>query len=102
MAGSKGRHSTLVIFLATFLAVHAGIDDGEMIRLSGAGEAIAGGPSGDLYVKVHVSNDPRFKKDGSNLNTELSVKLTDALLGLDYNVPTLDGDTVSVSVPPGV
>jgi len=83
------------------IGVPAGIEGGEMIRLTGAGEAVAGGTPGDLYVKIHVMPDPRFKKDGVNLVTELSVKLTDALLGHDYTVPTLDGD-ITVSIPPGV
>ncbi len=83
------------------IAVPAGIEGGEMIRLTGAGEAVAGGASGDLYVKIHVMSDPRFKKDGVNLVTDLSVKLTDALLGHNYTVPTLDGD-ITVAVPPGV
>jgi len=79
----------------------AGIEGGEMIRLTGAGEAVAGGIAGDLYVKIHVMPDARFKKDGVNLVTDLSVKLTDALLGHDYTVPTLDGD-ITVSVPAGI
>lgn len=83
------------------IVVPPGIDAGEMIRLSGAGEAVAGGASGDLYVRVHIVPDPRFKKDGNNLITDLSVKLTDALLGKDYSIPTLDGD-ITVSVPAGV
>ncbi len=79
------------------IAVPAGIEGGEMIRLSGAGEAIQGGASGDLYVKVHVTPDSRFKKDGHNILTDLSVKLSDALLGADYKVATLDGEeTVTV------
>jgi molecular chaperone DnaJ len=83
------------------IVVPAGIDGGEMIRLTGAGEAVSGGPSGDLYVKVHVVPDPRFRKDGPNLVTDLSVKLTDALLGKDYTVATLDGD-ITVSIPQGI
>src|SRR5690606_3106454 len=74
---------------------------GEMIRLSGAGEAMPGGPSGDLYVKVHVTPDPRFKKDGANLVTELSIKLSDALLGGEYKIATLDGEE-TISIPQGV
>lgn len=81
--------------------VPAGIEGGEMIRLSGAGEAVAGGQSGDLYIKVHVASDPRFKKEGSNLVTELSVKLSDALLGGVYTIETLDGQE-TVEVPAGV
>lgn len=83
------------------IVVPAGIEVGEMIRLSGAGEAIAGGTPGDLYVKVHIRPDPRFKKDGPNIITELNIKLTDALLGTDYTVATLDGDE-TISIPPGV
>jgi len=83
------------------IMVPPGIEGGEMIRLTGAGEAVQGGSSGDLYVKVHVQNDPRFKKDGQNLITELSVKLSDALLGSEYKVQSLDGDE-NLSIPPGV
>lgn len=83
------------------IAVPAGIEGGEMIRMSGAGEAVQGGASGDLYVKVHVLADPRFKKDGTNLLTDLSIKLTDALLGGEYTIQSLDGDE-KISVQPGV
>ena len=81
--------------------VPAGIDGGEMIRLTGMGEAVAGGSAGDLYVKVHVQPDARFKKDGPNLITELSVKLSDALLGATYTIDTLEG-TERVEIPEGV
>ena len=74
------------------IVVPPGIESGEMIRMSGSGEAVQGGHPGDLYVKIHVAADKRFKKDGINLITDLSVKLTDAILGKEYTVPTLDGD----------
>lgn len=83
------------------ITVPAGIDGGEMIRLAGMGEAVAGGASGDLYVKVHVSPDARFKKDGHNLITEISVKLSDALLGAHYKIETLDS-TETIEIPQGV
>lgn len=83
------------------IVVPAGIEGGEMIRLTGAGEAVAGGTSGDLYVKIHVSADPRFKKDGGNLVTELSVKLSDALLGAEYKIQTLEGEE-TIIIPQGV
>lgn len=83
------------------IVVPAGIENGEMIRLTGMGEAVAGGNSGDLYVKVHVQSDPRFKKDGPDLVTELSIKLSDALLGSEYKLQTLDGEE-SLSIPAGV
>src|SRR3990167_8585537 len=81
--------------------IPAGINGGEMIRLAGAGEAVASGQAGDLYVKIHVTSDPRFKKEGANLVTELSVKLSDALLGGEYTIATLDGEEKLV-IPAGV
>lgn len=81
--------------------IPAGIDDGEVIRLAGAGEAVSGGATGDLYVKVHVSRDPTFHKEGTNLVMDLSIKLTSALLGDEYTVKTLDGD-ITVKIPEGI
>ncbi len=83
------------------ITVPAGIDGGEMIRLTGAGEAVAGGASGDLYVKIHVTPDPRFKKEGVNIATDLSIKLSDALLGTEYTITTLDGEE-KISIPAGI
>ena len=83
------------------IAVPAGIENGEMIRMTGGGEAIAGGVPGDLYVKVHVQDDKRFKKEGHNLVMSLSIKLTDALLGGSYDIETLDGE-LKLKIPQGV
>ena len=84
------------------IRVPSGINNGEMIRLSGGGEAIPGGASGDLYIKIHVHPDTNFHKEGNNLITTLSVKLTDALLGGEYTLQTLDGDAIVIKVPQGV
>lgn len=83
------------------LNIPAGIENGEMIRLSGQGEAIPGGPAGDLYVKVHVERHPVFTREGANLLMNLNVKLTDAITGADYPVETLDGK-VTIEVPEGI
>lgn len=83
------------------VVVPAGVADGEMIRMPGQGEAATGAPPGDLYVKLHVKSDKRFVRDGNNLATSLSIKLTDALLGGEYRVQSLDGNE-AVSVPAGV
>lgn len=83
------------------IVVPAGVSDGEMIRMPQAGEASAGAPAGDLYVKLHVKADKRFVREGNNLATNLSIKLTDALLGGEYRVESLDGSE-PVSVPAGV
>ncbi|MEN9524294.1 MAG: hypothetical protein RL536_363 [Candidatus Parcubacteria bacterium] len=81
--------------------IPAGIDNGEMIRLSGGGEAVMSGTSGDLYIKIYVKKHPVFKKDGENLTMDLSVKLSDALLGGEYLISTLDGE-IKLKIPEGV
>ena len=62
------------------IKVPAGINNGEVIRLTGAGEAVRGGSAGDLYVKVHVERHKVFRREGSNIIMDLDIKLSDALL----------------------
>jgi len=83
------------------IQVPAGVSDGEMIRMPGRGEALAGAAAGDLYVKLHVKRDAQFSRDGNNLTMSLPVKLTDALLGASYKIRTLESDRV-IEIPPGV
>ncbi len=83
------------------IRVPAGISNAEMIRMTGQGEAIADGIPGDLYVKIHVKKHPTFRKEGADLRMELNIKLTDALLGAEHSVTTLDGD-ITLKIPPGV
>lgn len=82
------------------IAIPAGIESGEMIRLSGMGEAVPHGTTGDLYIKVRVEKHKTITREGSNLASTLSIRLSDALLGGDYKVETLDGP-VDVSIPAG-
>jgi molecular chaperone DnaJ len=83
------------------VSVPSGAENGEMIRMPGRGEAAPGTPAGDLYVKLHVRADKNFTRDGANLITAMPIKLTDALLGGNYTVATLDGDA-TVTLPAGV
>ena len=80
--------------------VPPGIDDGQMVRLTGQGEILEGGIPGDLYVKVHVRKHPYLRKEGYNLIMDLDVKLSEALLGIEKAVHTLDGE-VTLKVPSG-
>ena len=80
--------------------VPPGIDDGQMIRLSGMGETLEGGLPGDLYVKVHVRKHPYLRKEGYNLIMDLAVKLSEALLGSEKTIATLDGE-ITLKVPAG-
>ena len=79
----------------------AGIQNGEQVRLAGAGEAIQNGKAGDLYVRIHVALHKVFKREGHNLVMVLSVKLTDAILGAEYQVQTLDGE-IKLKIPKGI
>jgi len=83
------------------IKVPAGIENGEVIRMTGRGEAIQNGPSGDLYIKLHVRPDRHIRRNGNDLVRDLSIKLTDALLGATYQIETLDG-MIEINVPVGV
>lgn len=81
--------------------IPAGVDTGDRIRLSGEGEAGAqGGPAGDLYVQVSVREHRIFKRDGADLYCEVPIDFTDAALGGELEVPTLDG-RVKLRIPEG-
>ena len=83
------------------IKVPPGIQNGEVIRMTGRGEAIPNGQPGDLYIKVHVEGHKTIKREGSTLSTHLPVKLTDALLGSTYTVETLEGST-EIKIPAGI
>lgn len=83
------------------VTIPGGIDNGQSLRMTGAGEAVAHGTPGDLYIKVHVKKHPIFTKDGNNLSMTLDVKLTSALLGEERTISALDGGLV-VKIPRGV
>jgi molecular chaperone DnaJ len=78
-----------------------GVDDGQRIRVQGRGAAGAnGGPPGDLYVVVHVRPHPIFGRQGNNLTVRVPITFTEAALGTNVKVPTLD-EPVTVKVPAG-
>lgn len=83
------------------IEIPAGIRDGEIIRMTGMGEAITKGTTGDLYIKINVAPHPVFKRDGNDLVMNLNLKLSDALLGTEYPIQTLDGE-IKVTIPEGV
>ena len=76
-----------------------GVDTGDRIRLGNEGEAgVNGGPSGDLYVQVHVKEHELFNRDGDNLYCDVPIRFTSATLGGEIEVPTLEGK-VTLKVP---
>jgi molecular chaperone DnaJ len=82
--------------------VPAGVDEGDLIRLSGEGEAgERGGPAGDLYVQVHLKRHPIFTRDHDDLHCEMPISFATAALGGELEVPTLGEQPATVKVPPG-
>lgn len=91
-------NSKLVKQKEVSINVPPGIDDGQMVRLTGQGEVLEGGLPGDLFVKIHVRRHPYLRKEGYNLIMDLEVKLSEALLGIDKVIHTLDGE-LTLKVP---
>jgi molecular chaperone DnaJ len=81
--------------------IPAGIDDGQTIRLAGRGQAGAkGGNLGDLYLKMRVLPDPRFKRDGYDIKTKTEISIPQAVLGSKIEIETVDGK-VTLKIPEG-
>lgn len=84
------------------VAIPAGIQDGQRIRLTGrGGVGRHGGPAGSLYVDVRVLEDERFIREDDDLVTVLDLTIAEAALGTVATVPTIDGDPHDVDVPAG-
>ncbi len=83
------------------IKIPAGISSGETMRLSGQGEAgEKGSGSGDLYIKILVSPDPRFTRQGNDIVTRSTISFPDAALGTKVDVETVDGK-VTLKIPEG-
>ncbi len=94
-------HGRVEEYKTLAVKVPAGVDTGDRIRLAGEGQAGAmGGPTGDLYVVVNVREHAIFQRDGRDLYCEVPISFTDAALGGELEVPTLDG-RVKLKIPEG-
>jgi len=82
------------------ISIPAGIADRQDMVLRGAGDAVAQGHSGDLYVVVHVEPHELFERKGKDLHTDLTISFTQAALGDTIVIPTLDGEA-ELQIPPG-
>lgn len=80
------------------LSVHipAGVENGNVLRVRGGGEAVRGGKPGDLFVRLHVKNDTRFAREGSTIYSTLRIGFTQAALGASVETETVDGPTTVI------
>lgn len=83
------------------IKIPAGIESGQMMKLQGYGEPVDGGQSGDILVKIYVASHKTLRKEGLHVVSDLSVKLTDALLGATYDVEGVDGP-IKLKIPKGI
>ena len=82
--------------------IPAGVADGQKIRLKGRGApGRSGGPAGDLIVECHVAAHPLFGRSGHNLTVRVPITFTEAALGGEIDVPTLDGPRVTLRLRAG-
>ena len=93
--GMTGARKTLEV------RIPAGIDDDQNIALRGQGDAGSnGGPAGDVIVHVTVRPDPIFQRDGYDVTVRVPITFSQAVLGDDVEVPTVDGRVVQ-HIPEG-
>ncbi len=92
----EGRTQTVSV------KVPAGIRPGQKLRLQGKGQPSPyGGPPGDLYIQIKVLEHPVFKREGDDLHFKQRIKISDALLGGEVEVETIDGKRLKLKIPPG-
>lgn len=83
------------------VTVPEGVDNGQQIRLQGKGDpGVNGGPAGDLYIVFRVKPDSRFTRDGDDIHYELPISFSQAALGDEVNVPTINSEIV-LTIPAG-
>lgn len=83
------------------IKIPAGVETGSRLRISGEGEAgVNGGPAGDLFVVIHVSEHETFERQGANLYSAIPITFSQAALGADVKVKTLDGEE-DLKIPAG-
>ena len=91
-----GRQETVSV------KIPAGIPAGRKLRLQGKGQAGPyGGPAGDLYVKIRVLDHPVFRRENDDLYSKQIIRFSDAVLGTEIEVPTIDKKLLKLKIPPG-
>ncbi len=92
-AGASKDNKTLSV------NIPAGVDNGDKVRLSGEGEWMKGGQSGDLYVAIRVVENSIFERDGRHLYIEAPIPFDISVIGGSIKIPTLEKN-ISLKIPP--
>ena len=81
--------------------VPGGIQTGKKLRIPGKGHpGFNGGPKGDLYIRIKTLDHPLFRREGDDLYMTREIKYSDALLGTEIEVTTIDKKTIRLKIPP--
>lgn len=92
----KGRSEKITV------TIPKGMISGKKLRLAGKGEPDPyGGPAGDLFIQSKVIGDSLFNVEGHDITINREIKLTDSILGTHISVPTLEGKSLNLKIPPG-
>jgi len=84
------------------IKIPKGMITGKKLRIAGRGQPSPyDGPAGDLYIKSNIVGDPVFHHKGNDLYLNREIKLSEALLGTQISIPTLDGKQLNLKIPPG-
>jgi len=82
--------------------VPAGIADGQKLRLRGKGNpGPYGGQPGDLYIKIKILDHPIFRRENDDLYSKHEVKFSEAVLGTEIEIPTIEQKVLKLKIPPG-
>jgi molecular chaperone DnaJ len=81
--------------------IPAGIKSGDTLRISGKGEAVKNGQAGDLYINVQVKPHKNYTRQGLDLYLDHTVKVSEAVLGAEHTITTLDGKKLTIKIPAG-
>jgi molecular chaperone DnaJ len=84
------------------VTVNAGVDNGSLLRVKGYGEpGYRGGTPGDVYLEIVVGKDPIFRRKGQDLEMDVTIPMHQAVLGGTAHITHLNGENLTVTIPPG-
>jgi molecular chaperone DnaJ len=96
-AGTQKKRQKMMV------TIPPGIENGRRVLIHRQGDSgVAGGPAGDLYVFIRVKPHEFFEREGEDLYCAIPISITQAALGAEIQVATLEGRSIKVKVPPGI